>query len=184
MRKQHLIRHPGFTLVEILVVVVILGIAGAIVVPQLGTRDDRTSEAAARVMMADLIYAQNLAITQQSNLYVMFQLTPTPSQYSLVRSSDMTVVSHPVNKTPYTVVFGTGGSSGMQGITLVSADFKGQSATTYQTIGFDEIGMPVVLYNGATSQALTSGSIVIQAGQFKLRIDIEPFTGQITVTAI
>jgi len=183
MRKRHLIRLPGFTLVEILVVVVILGIAGAIIVPQLGTRDDRTSEAAARVMMADLIYAQNLAITQQSNLYVMFQLTPTFSQYSLVRSSDMTVVSHPVNRTPYTVVFGTGGSSGMQGITLVSADFKGQSATTYQTFGFDEIGTPVV-YIGAGSQALTSGSIVIQAGQFKLRIDIEPFTGQITVTAI
>ncbi len=183
MRKRQVKQKRGFTLVEILVVVVILGIAGAIIVPQLGTRDDRRVEAAARVLMADLIYAQNLAITQQSNQYVMFQVTPTPSQYSVIRSSDMTVVEHPVNKTPYVAVFGGSGSGGMQGVTLVSANFQGASATSYQTLGFNEIGSPVV-YTGTGSESLTSGSIVIQSGSFQLRIDIEPFTGQITVTAI
>jgi len=183
MRKRQSGWGSAFTLVEILVVVVILGIAGAIIVPQIGTRDDRKVEAAARVIIADLIYAQNLAITQQSNHYVMFQLSPPPVKYSLVRSTDMTVVEHPVNKTPYAVTFGTSGSSGMGQITLVSADFRGQSASTDNTLGFDELGTPLV-YTGTVSEPMTSGSIVIQCGEHALRIDVEPFTGQITVTAI
>src|SRR5215475_9916349 len=59
--RSHLRR--GFTLVEILAVVVILGIASAIIIPQIGSRDDMKAAAAARVLIADLIYAQNLAIS-------------------------------------------------------------------------------------------------------------------------
>jgi len=181
MRAREM-KRCGFTLIEILVVVVILGIAGAIIVPQLGTRDDRKVEAAARAMIADLIYAQNVAITQQSEQYVAFNVTAPPCSYSLVRSSDMTIIQHPVNKTPYTVVFGSNGSYGMTEITLVSADFVGQSNRTYHTVGFDELGSPVV-YNGSASEPMTSGSMVIRAGIYSLRISIEPFTGQISVTS-
>src|SRR5262245_1732270 len=62
----------GFTLVEILVVVVILGIASAIIIPQIGSRDDLTAASATRVIMADLIYAQNRAIATQKWHYVQF----------------------------------------------------------------------------------------------------------------
>src|SRR5947207_2842939 len=50
----------AFTLVEILAVVVIIGIASAIIIPQIGTRDDMRNTAAVRIIVADLIYAANL----------------------------------------------------------------------------------------------------------------------------
>src|SRR6476661_4283988 len=72
----------GFTLVEILAVLVIIGIASAIVIPQLATRDDLRAAAAARILVADLIYAQNMAISQQRPIYVRFD--KANNKYSLL----------------------------------------------------------------------------------------------------
>src|SRR5205809_396269 len=93
--------HKGFTLVEILVVV-ILGIAGAIIVPSIGTRDDLKAAAAARVIMADLIYTQNLSITSQGNRYIAFD---TAGQKYQVNDSAGAVIQHPVNHVPYVQKF-------------------------------------------------------------------------------
>src|SRR5215212_8481809 len=62
----------AFTLIEILTVVLILGIASAIIAPQIGSRNDVKVRAAARVVVADLMYAQNMAIAQQKWMYVKF----------------------------------------------------------------------------------------------------------------
>jgi prepilin-type N-terminal cleavage/methylation domain-containing protein len=173
-------RRTAFTLIEILVVVLIIGIAAAIVVPQLGTRDDMKASSAARVIMADIIYAQNLAITQQNYHYLAFDVAN--KRYS-VRNSAMTNLTHPVNKNAYVVQFGPGGTNGFRDLTLLSANFTGQSGGIEPTIGFDELGTPLV-HDGTTTENMTAGSIIIQAGNYRLRIDVEPYTGQITVTPI
>src|SRR5688500_15065328 len=75
-------RVGGFTLTEILAVVVILGIASAIIIPQIGTRDDMRVKAASRTLIADLIYAQNLAISTGQVVYVRFDVAG--NSYSLL----------------------------------------------------------------------------------------------------
>jgi len=172
-------RRTGFTLIEILCVVIILGIAGAIIVPQMGTRDDLRAAAAARALMADLIYAQNLAITSQGNHYVAFDVANR--RYTVLNSS-LNIVQHPVEKGNFVITFGPGGTPGLRECSLSSAAFLGTSSSdTRTTIGFDELGTPLIRYGG-TVETLTAGEVKVKSGAYELTIKIEPYTGQITVT--
>ena len=174
--------HRGVTLVEILVVVIILGIAAAVVVPQIGSRNDLKCASACRVVMADLLYAQNRAIAQQSTTYVQFN--PAGNTYSVMSAmSPATVLTHPVNKTPYQVTFGTGGTHGFEDIVLQSASFASASGSGQLTVGFDELGVPQV-YNsgtGTTNSMTGTGTIVIKCGTYSMTISIEQDTGEISV---
>src|SRR5258706_4241425 len=170
--------HTGFTLVEILVVVIILGIAGAIIVPSIGSRNDLKAAAAARVIMADLIYTQNLAITSQGNRYVKFDVAG--QSYSVTDSAGG-VITHPVNQTPYTQVFSGTSNNNLPDVKLTSTTFIGDSGVAQTTIGFDELGTPLTCNPLGVTETLSTGSILIQAGTYKLKGDIEPFTGQISV---
>jgi prepilin-type N-terminal cleavage/methylation domain-containing protein len=180
MRPKSVHVRGAFTLVEILVVVIIIGIAGAIIVPQLGSRDDMKASSAARMLMADLIYAQNTAITQQSNQYVRFDVTN--NNYAVL-DSGMNVLTHPVTHNSYRVTFGPGGTQGLGDCKLASADFVGTNpANHYVTIGFDELGTPLAWPDADPAQTMSSGNVVVQSGTYQLKIKIEPYTGQITVT--
>lgn len=169
----------GFTLIEILMVVIILGIAAAVIVPQISSRDDLRAAAAARVVMSDLIYAQNMAITTQKRHYVKFDAATYRLQTRASDSSPFTDISHPIYKTPdYVVTFGSGGQSGLKDVTLVSADFSDQT-----TIVFDELGAPYAYAAGAnTTSSLTGrGQITLGSGTFQLSIYVEQDTGEINV---
>jgi prepilin-type N-terminal cleavage/methylation domain-containing protein len=174
--------QSGFTLVEILVVVVIIGIAGAIIVPQMGSRGDLKAAAAARMIMADLIYAQNRAIATQSKHYVKFDNTSTPQTYRLLTSvTPLVDVPQPITKaSSYVMTFGADGSSGLSDISLGTVSFEGQ-----KTIVFDELGVPSFydsVANTTTALTTTGGSsIQVKCGTFTLTVTIEPYTGEIKV---
>ena len=165
----------GFTLIEILCVVVILGIASALILPQLSTRADLKAASAARVVMADLMFAQNRAISRQTPQYVVFDVAS--KKYSLQDGTPLATLTHPVNLTPYEVTFGMGGTNGLEDITLTSANFD-----SLATLAFDEMGAPYSYdpVNGLV--ALSSGSIQLTCEGYVLTISIEPSTGELTVT--
>ena len=172
-------KQAGFTLIEILVVVVILGIAGAIVIPQITSRDDLKTSAAARSLMADLIYAQNLSITRQKNYCVIFDTAN--GSYSIVEASGMTPITNPVSLNPYVVKFGPNGSAGLESTSLESAIFTGQSGTTQAIIGFDELGTPLAYPTAGAPETMTQGAIILRTGSQRLQVDIEAFTGMISI---
>jgi type II secretion system protein H len=168
--------RSGFTLVEILMVVVILGIVAAVIVPQLGARDDLKASAGARMLIADLSYAQSRAIATQRKQYVQF----TGQQYFILsRTSDnaaLTQIAHPVNPGNYVISFDSGPLSGVR---VIESTFG-----TSSMVAFDELGSPMQYDSQTnTSTALTSPGIIrIQSGEQIMTITIEPYTGEMTVT--
>ena len=179
--------RSGFTLVEILAVIVILGIASAIVIPQIGTRDDMRVKAATRTLIADLIYAQNLAISTGQTVYVRFDVAD--NKYSLLTAPANTkpdkgdLVSHPISQAGYITRFGSG-ARGWEQVTIASAVMNGID-TNFRpefTVGFDEIGSPHVwCYDVDQRNDLNDGTIVLKAGQFTSEVTISPATGEILV---
>lgn len=190
--RGHCPRRWGFTLVEILAVVVILGIASAIIIPHMGTRDDMKAAAAARVIVADLIYAQNLAISTGTPVYVRFD--KTNNNYSMLTNplSSKTnfgdLVMHPVTQQTYIQTFGDSDVKRVDPWENVSLDTVALNGTdsSYQnqfTVGFDEIGSPYVYnYTLDLKNDLADGSkIIIKAGTLTTQVNIAAATGEITV---
>jgi prepilin-type N-terminal cleavage/methylation domain-containing protein len=176
MNHQRKFFRRAFTLVEILVVVVILGVVSAVIIPQIGSRDDLRCAAAARVVMSDLIYAQNLAISQQQQRFVKFGT----NQYGIYTSgASTTPIAHPVTKETYLMLFGTNGMNGLRETTIESRTFDGSP-----NLAFDELGAPYKYDAG--SDTLTplaaAGEIVLASGSYRLKVLIEPFTGEISVS--
>lgn len=162
-------RRLAFTFIEILVVVVIIGIASAVVMPQLTSRNDLRATAAARQLVADLIFAQSRAIAQQKNVYVVFD--PGLQAYQLFVGPSMTPIMHPVNRTNFIVQFG---SSGLSGVTLQSAQIGAG-----QVVAFDSTGVPHQADLNGVLQDMTSDATVIIASGGKTRtVKIGAFTGE------
>ena len=161
----------GFTLVEIIIVVVILGIAAVLAVPTLSNAADIQVRSAANRIAADLDYAKNLAITHQRTYSIVFN--PSGEAYEIQDESG-SPVSNPLTGNDFVVDFST--DNRLNRVDLVSADFDSDSSNT---MTFDYLGSP---YSGTdTTAPLNSGTITLGAAGFTLYVKVEPVTGYVMV---
>jgi len=156
----------GFTLVEVLVVVVIIAIAASIVVPQISAAGSLTIQAAARHVIADLLVAQNEAIAAQATRKMIFDVTN--NGYRLTDGSDQTLASPWEANADYVVNFND--DSRFDAVTLKAVDFKGGTE-----VGFDALAAPT-----------SGGTIDLQSNddRFQYRITVTEFTGRVTVAPL
>jgi prepilin-type N-terminal cleavage/methylation domain-containing protein len=164
----------AFTLVEILMVVTILAIASAIIVPQLSSRDDLKAAAGARVVMADMIWAQNRAISTQQKQYMVFNGQSYTLWYKN-SSGTLTQSTNPVTQQTYTQTFGVSGTP-LENVTLGTGSFNSQAS-----LCFDEMGTPYG-YDGTNETAMTAaGTLQVTCGSDSLTITVEGYTGETSV---
>jgi MSHA pilin protein MshC len=170
----------GFTLIEILSVVVILGMMAAIIVPQLGPRSDLDVAAAARIVMADLLYAQNRAISTQGWTYVTF--STANQNYTMYDGSSTapktTAITQPVTLTPYVMTFNGTGSNNVANAALSAVSF----GATAQTLVFDESGTPYYYVSGGSPTPLSgAATLTLASGANTLTISVQQDTGDMSV---
>jgi len=162
----------GFTFIEILIVIVLIGITAMIAVPMISSSASMQIYSAANMIAADLEYAKSMAISRGQNFSVVFDKS---AESYRIENQDGDVIAHPVKKGfDYIVSFGD--DSRLDSVDIVDVDFDPGSN---QTITFDYLGSP---HSGTeATNPLSSGIITLQAGGITKTISIEAVTGYISI---
>jgi len=165
------IGRPGFTLVEMLLVVIVLIIAAAIVLPNLGSAADAQAMSAARVLAADLEVARSHALKTQRPTTLLFRddlgAYKVVADYGGGSYASAEAIDHPViANRAFEVELAA--RNGMQAVEVQSAAFGGE---TYVT--FNELGEPS-----------SAGTIVVEAGDIRMQVDVAGLTGSVSTRRI
>lgn len=164
----------GFTLIEIMIVMVILGIAAAVAVPMMSSAASMQIRAASNMVAADLEYAKSMAISRGQRYWVVFD--QANEKYE-IQEDDGSAITHPITRKPeYVVDFASDGRLDRVDIENVTLDPTGYK------IGFDYLGSPYSRGSGFSSPNLNAGTITLKAGGITKTVTVEPVTGFITVS--
>jgi prepilin-type N-terminal cleavage/methylation domain-containing protein len=160
-------RRLGFSLPEVLIVVACLSIIGYLAITMVGNDEMVRLRAAARLMMADIAYAQLASIGNGEDPCVMV-LDTAANNYHLARASSVDVpMTEPGSGQAYITQFGSGRATGLAGVALESIDLGGDNL-----LSFDVLGVP-----DQSNDAI----ITLRAGEQLLSIRVDGVTGETIV---
>ena len=174
----------GFTLMEMVIALTIMGILAAVVVPSLSTTDMRALESAARVLASDLRLARSYAIHNDTDYTI--QLDPIADTYDLVHTGSGTPPPienpfAPAGTAPgtYHVQFARLGSTGDLGQSAdLWSSFNKQSYWYTSQITFDPLGRANQSQGGDTVIFIGAGS---GRGARFIVVTVSRVTGQVWV---
>ncbi|MBN1973574.1 MAG: GspH/FimT family pseudopilin [Sedimentisphaerales bacterium] len=154
-------KSSGFTLIEIIIVVVILSIAALAAIPLMSSAAGVQIRSATNLIAADLEYAKSMAISRGQYFYVVFNEGTNSYQ---IEDQNNNIIQHPVKKGfPYVMNF-------TEEKRLNKVDITGVSFTD-DKVRFDCLGSPD---NG--------GTITLESDGTTATITMEPITGYISIS--
>jgi prepilin-type N-terminal cleavage/methylation domain-containing protein len=160
----------GFSLVELIIVITIMGILAWVAYPKLTVTTEIKLDAAARRVAADLRYAQNRSIGTRVVHGLLFD--PATERYTVYAPTPATAAQDPADRArPLTVDFVR--RSEFQGVSIVSATFG-----TSPGVSFDYFGVP---RDTAGTDLAGTGRVVLTCGGLVDTVEVTPATGKVTV---
>ena len=160
----------GFTLVELVLIISILGLLVVIAVPDRSAVDEVSLRSAARRLASDLRYAQGQSIARRIRHGVRFELAE--KRYEVVATGRGEPIEDPGAR-GHALVVSFKEPSAAHGVTLVSASFDGAPE-----VSFDSFGVPS---NVAGREIRRPGIVVLACGGMTSSIEVAPGTGKVTV---
>lgn len=156
----------AFTLIEVLIVVVLLGIVAALALPMTGTAGATRAIAAGRLLQADLEYAQHESIAHADDPCLL-KVDQANQRYWIARASDVkTPITDPASQGAFLVTFGSGRAHMLAGVTIDSYSLDGDDE-----LHFDAFGQP---------DQTTASTIVLACDGVTMTLSVDPATGEVT----
>ncbi len=168
---ENQLRSPGFTLVELIVVMLVLGILAAVFIPRSGN-DAIILSTQAEQFAADMRYVQSLAMTQGWSGVApsarRYRINFTATTYDFTDASGV-AVAHP-SGTPGSIAFAGG----------VSISPFPAPGLPNNVVSFDGLGRPYTDASATTLLASTA-TISLAGGGATRAVEIFPETGMVRV---
>jgi len=168
-------RTRGFSLPELILVVLILSVMGALAAPMFGNTDSTRLNAAARLLAADIAFAQNESISHADDSRLLI-FDADANSYTIAAASDPdTPIVNPVGGKPYRVIFGQGRAAQLAGVSIGTLAMDGDSGSTDDRFQFG-------IY-GQTDQA-TDPTITLTAQDMSIVVTVNASTGETTISSL
>jgi prepilin-type N-terminal cleavage/methylation domain-containing protein len=165
-------RSPSraYTLIEVLVVVTVLGIAAAMVIPSMSQASVLRVQGAIRTLVADIAIAQSDAIAYQKGRAIVFFNDPPGPRYVVCE----------VNGATLDLAVDKISEQRLGGEQFGFATFENINLPLNMIV-IDELGGPVMAPDDPTPAP--EGSIDIVDSTQRFRVNIEAYTGKVSVTS-
>ncbi len=163
----------AYTLIEILVVVALLGIASALVIPNMGSTSVLRIQSTVRAIVSDINCAQSDALALQRGRAMVFDVEN--NRYAIIEIPPDASTLDPVANTLQTTDLKM--STKFHDSKIDSASFDGANV-----LYFDELGGTVTGPNSSTPSS--GGTIIISGSGSRFQITVEAYTGRVTVSRI
>lgn len=180
-RKAH-----GFSLVELLIVVTILGIAATVAIPDISSTRTTTLDLAADKIARAIRFARSesqrtgeihgVQISQNTQRVVVYKADLSTAPVSMDA-----IVYHPLSKQPYD--FDVDDSTLTTGVIINNTQDPFLYATgRRKNLLFDASGVPIWIVNAtATTYTLQEGLVQLSIGRDNRSVRVAQITGRVTV---
>ena len=159
--------QAGFSLVEIVITVTILGIVSALALPLLQPNHTTQLRSAAGVLASDLDHCRAESIAHGEDLRLVVFDTVGETYFLAAASDPTTPLPHPITGVEHTTEFGAADVAQLSGVTLQSVSVGGD----------DQLGFG--LY-GQLDQA-SDATITLEAGGTTITLTIDAASGEVTI---
>jgi type II secretory pathway pseudopilin PulG len=163
-------RSRGFTLVELVLLLSIIGILVLVAIPDRSAIDEVSLRAAARRLASDLRYAQGESMARRVRHGVRFDVAG--KRYAVVATGRGEPIDDPGAR-GHALEVDFANTPAFRGVTLVSASFDGSPEVSY-----DYFGVPCDL---AAREIHHPGIVVLACAGRTVTVEVAPGTGKVSV---